>query len=292
MTEVVLLGFGGPEQESQIRPFVDRILEGRRVSPERREGVISHYLAIGGRSPFNELTQRQACALERELARRGKPLGVRTAYRHVPPYIVDAAREFEVRGQEPIAVILSVLQSPASWEAYRELMPRARFTAPFFDRPGVADANAERVRDALGRLGRHDFSMTALIFTAHSIPEAMGQRSPYARQFESLAALVADRCGAAHGTIAYQSRSGAPQDPWLGPDVREALRDLPARGITEAIVAPIGFLCDHVEVLYDLDVAAAAAARDAGVRMERASALNDHPAFIATLADLVEECLT
>lgn len=288
---IVLLGFGGPARPEEIRPFLDRVLQGRRVPPERYELVVSHYMHIGGKSPFNELTQRQADGLARELHARGIGARVRTAYLNAAPFVADVAAQLQSEGVErPLVVILAAHQSPASWDKYQGLIPNAIYVPPYYEQPLFVQANAERVKDALQRLGRTSFEGVELIFTAHSIPQAMADASPYVSQLKRSAQLIAAQAGAPSWRIAYQSRSGSPTDKWLEPDIRDVLRELPAEGLHEAIVAPIGFLCDHVEVLYDLDVDAAQAAGDAGVRMERAAALNDHPLFVRMLADLAEQC--
>ncbi|HLI96704.1 MAG TPA: ferrochelatase [Candidatus Baltobacteraceae bacterium] len=288
---IVLLGFGGPSGPDEIRPFLDRVLQGRRIPAERYETVVSHYMHMGGKSPFNELTQRQAEALERELHARHFDASVRTAYINAAPFVSDVAVELQHDGEQaPIAVILAAHQSPASWDKYLDRIPGAVYVPPYFEHPLFVTANAERVRDALQRFGKDSFDGVELIFTAHSIPQAMADASPYVAQLHRSAELIAQHAGAVSWRVAYQSRSGSPKEPWLAPDVRDVLRALPQQNVREAIVAPVGFLCDHVEVLYDLDVDAAAAAKDAGVRMERASALNDHPLFIRMLADLVQQC--
>lgn len=287
---VVLLGFGGPTRPEEIRPFLDRVLQGRRVPPERVELVVSHYMHIGGRSPFNELTQRQADALASELQRRGVDASVRTAYVNAAPFVGDVAAELERDGGRPSVVILAAHQSPASWNKYLGLIPNANYVPPYYEHPLFVQANAQRLREALNRFGKDAFDGVHAVFTAHSIPQAMADASPYVQQLERSAQLVAAEAGVANWRIAYQSRSGSPADKWLEPDIRDVLHALGDEGVREAIVAPIGFLCDHVEVLYDLDVDAAQAARDAGVHMERAPALNDHPQFIEMLADLVEQC--
>jgi protoporphyrin/coproporphyrin ferrochelatase len=293
MRTIVLLGFGGPGSPQEIRPFLDRVLQGRRIPPERYESVVGHYMHIGGKSPFNELTQRQADALARELRRRGIDAPVRTAFLNAPPFAHDVAAELQRDGNgKPLVIILAAHQSPASWDKYAALIPGAQYVPPYYEHPLFVQANAQRVRDALARLDKSSFDGVELIFTAHSIPQAMADASPYVQQLEQTAQLVAGQAGAPEWRVAYQSRSGSPAERWLEPDIREVLQQLPAAGVREAIVAPIGFLCDHVEVLYDLDVDAASAARAAGVRMERAAALNDHPLFIRMLADLVEQCST
>ncbi|MFN2448710.1 MAG: ferrochelatase [Candidatus Baltobacteraceae bacterium] len=291
MKQVTLLGFGGPETPKDVRPFLDRIVAGRPIPPQRYEQVVDHYRVIGGASPFNELTRRQANALQAELEARGAALPVSVAYRFSEPFIADAARAANARGDEIIAVILAAHQSGTSWDKYVELFPRARFTQPFYDKPGFVQANAARIHDALTALGRSDFSQTTLIFTAHSIPQAMAHRSGYEAQLQRSAQLAARAAGATAYEIAYTSRSGPPAEPWLEPDVRDLLPVLSARGVREVLVDPIGFLCDHVEVLYDLDIGAAAVANRLNMRLSRARALNDHPTFIGALADAVQACL-
>lgn len=287
---IALLGFGGPSSSEEIRPFLDRVLEGRSIPAARYEEVVSHYERIGGKSPFNELTQRQAHALAAELRERGIHAPVEVAYLNASPFLNDLARRLERQpSTRALAIILATFQSPASWQSYQRL-PGADYVPPYYDHPLFVEAYAQRVRDALRTLGRASFERVALIFTAHSIPQALAGASPYAQQFARSAELVAHAADAVSWTIAYQSRSGSPADKWLEPDVREVIAGLPAAQIEYAVVAPIGFLCDHVEVLYDLDVDAANAASACGVKMARASALNDHPLFIALLADLVQQC--
>lgn len=287
---IVLLGFGGPAAPEEIRPFLDRVLEGRRIPADRYEEVVTHYEHMpGGKSPFNELTRRQADALAAELGSRGIDTPVRLAYKNAAPFVQDVIQQLETSGaRKLLGVILAVHQSPASWEKYK-VLPDADYIDPYYEHPLFVQANAERVLDALHRLGEMSFDGVSLIFTAHSIPQAMADHSPYAQQFARSAQLIADAAGAPSHVIAYQSRSGSPSDKWLEPDVRDVLKSLPQSGSRAAIVAPIGFLCDHVEVLYDLDVDAAAVAAAAGVRMERAFALNDHPLFVRMLADLIEQ---
>jgi protoporphyrin/coproporphyrin ferrochelatase len=287
---VVLLGFGGPATPQEIRPFLDRVLQGRPIPKARYEDVVGHYEHIGGKSPFNELTQQQADALHDELRSRGLDLPVRVAYRHAAPFIADVAREFEQDATRSIAVILAAHQSEASWDAYYGTIPNAAYVGPFYEHPLFVQAHAQRIADALRSLDKSSFDDVALIFTAHSIPQAMADRGPYVQQLQRSAELVAKEAGAEKFIIAFQSRSGSSADKWLEPDVRDVIETLPQSGIRDAIVTPLGFLCDHVEVLYDLDVDAAARAKEHGVRMARAAALNDHPLFIRMLADLIQQC--
>ncbi len=295
---IVLLGFGGPSSPQEIRPFLDRVLKGRPVSGARYEEVVTHYLQIGGRSPYNERTQQQALALGRVLKERGLKIPVEVAYRNAEPFVGDVMRQLTATlADDVFAIVLSPFQSVASWgnyvrsaeDARREIgydAPHVDYIDPYFEHPLFVRAHAERLRDAGARFGRSGIGDLDVIFTAHSIPRSIFGADVYARQFARAAESIGRAAGANRWSLAFQSRSGAPTEPWFEPDVRDVLRGLPDRGVREAIVAPIGFLCDHVEVLYDLDIDAKRVAQEAGVRIERASALNDHPLFIEALAEL------
>ena len=287
---VVLLGFGGPESPAEVRPFLDRVLAARPVSSERYEAVVAHYERIGGASPFNELTRRQARALRAALRERGIDLPVEVGYLHAEPAIETTAERLRLAGNTALmGVILSTLQTTASWDRYQRLPPGSHYAPPFFDHPLFLRAYAQRARDALQRLELPGFDEVALIFTAHSIPVALAAQGPYETQFAHAAKAIALMLDARQWQVAYQSRSGG-AEPWLGPDVGEVLDSLAQSGTRNAVIVPLGFTCDHVEVLYDLDVAAADRALAAGVRMQRAAALNDHPLFIEMLAGFVCAC--
>lgn len=294
---VMIIGFGGPSRADEIRPFLDRVLQGRPIPRDRYEEVVRHYELLGGRSPYNELTFRQAAALRAMLAARGADAPVVVGMRNAPPFIEDALRDLTARGARRVfGFILAAHRCEASWGRYQNDVAAARarigsfapevvYPPPWHDDPRFVAAIADRARDALGRLDAAARADAELIFTAHSIPAAMAARSPYVAQLERSAALAAAQLGRSTWRIAYQSRSGNPRDPWLAPDINEVLRALPGRA---AVVIPIGFLCDHVEVLYDLDVAAAAAARASGVAFTRAATVSDHPQFIELMADMAE----
>ncbi len=295
---VVLLGFGGPTSPTGIRPFLDRVLAGRPVPPSRYEEVVRHYVDIGGVSPYNEFTRRQATGVQRALREYGVVTPVVVAYRHVEPFVPEVMQSLAREHARRICAIpLAPHQSAASWDAYvrsaqdaleniGEDAPVVDFIDPFFDHPAFIAAHADRLDDARAHLGGDDAHNAAIVFTAHSIPVATPGCDVYVRQLRKTAEHIAAETGIARWEIAYQSRSGSPREPWLGPDVRDVIRGLPERGIGAAIVAPIGFLCDHVEVLYDLDIDARSIANSAGVRMQRATAVNDHPGFTRMLAEL------
>jgi ferrochelatase len=300
---VLLIAFGGPEKIQDVRPFLEIVSAGRRIPPERLEEVAHHYKLIGGRSPLNELTMRQAEGLRQALKRGGVPTPVYVGMRNWHPFLHETLAEMRDRGcRRTLGIILSSFQTEASWERYvaevsaaREKVgagaPEVAYAPPWAEHPRFIDAMVARAADALAQVPAQETvakrADALLIFTAHSVPVAMASGSPYARQLEAAALVIAGRLGHARWQVAYQSRSGAPSDPWLEPDICDALRAVKGQGIEDVVVVPIGFVCDHVEVLHDLDVEARAVAAEAGLRFHRAQAANDHPAFIAMLADLV-----
>lgn len=296
---VLLIAYGAPERPEDVRPYLAGILRGRRVPPERLEEVAHHYDIFGGRSPLNELTRRQASALERTLAARSLPLPVHVGMRNWSPYLhetLDAMRDEGVR--RAVGIVMAPHRSYASWEQYRENVAEARarvgegapavdYVGPWHLHPGFIGAQADRVDAVLRAMPAGDREAAALLFTAHSIPAAMGGRSDYPGQVTASASVVAARLGRARWQVAYQSRSGDPREPWLEPDVNDVLRDLAAHRASAAVLVPIGFVSDHVEVLYDLDTEARATAAGLGLAYHRAGTVMDHPAFIGMLADLV-----
>jgi ferrochelatase len=296
---VLLIAFGGPEKPEDVRPFLERVTAGRPIPPERIEEVAHHYELIGGRSPLNDLTRAQADALGRALADAGLARPVFVGMRNWHPFLRDTLAEMQTRGhRRALGIILSSLQAEASWERYQADVAAARaaigpaapevaYAPPWGAEPRFLDAMAERARAALDEVPAGARAGTPLVFTAHSVPTAMAAGSPYAAQLEAAARAVARRLAHGRWTVAYQSRSGSPREPWLEPDIAEVIRSLARAGARDVVVVPIGFVCDHVEVRYDLDVEARQVAAELGVGFHRAAAANDHPAFIAMLVDLV-----
>jgi ferrochelatase len=294
---VLLVGFGGPEAPEQIRPFLDRVLDGRSVPSARYAEVVHHYEALGGRSPYNELTRRLAAGVRAALARRSVEIPVVIGLRNSPPYLADAIRDLAARGVTLVSgFILSAFRCAASWERYQEEIatvcgalgaatPAIIYPMPWHTRPQFIDASADRLRAALARFDPSAHDPVELIFTAHSIPLAMAAASPYVAGLREAATLVAKAVGIARWQLAFQSRSGNPREPWLEPDIRDFI----GTGARSKVVMPLGFLCDHVEVLYDLDIETAALAHDAGVRMQRAGTVGDHPLFVELIAEIALE---
>jgi ferrochelatase len=299
---VLIVAFGGPQAPADVRPFLENVLRGRRVSPERVEEVAHHYAHFGGVSPLTALTMKQARALEAALRMRGIPLPVDVGMRNWHPYLADTLAAMSRRGvRRAIGILAAAQRTYSGCLQYKENIRDARaalrgtgardveivYVGDWHEHPGFIEANADNVRQALARLPDAYRDRARLLFTAHSIPVPMAARYPYEQQLRASARLIAAAAGRAEWELVYQSRSGRPGDPWLEPDVCDYLRAEHARGLDAAVLCPVGFLCDHVEVLYDLDVDAAAVCRGTGIVMERASAVNDHPRFIDALADVV-----
>jgi ferrochelatase len=282
MDAVLLIAFGGPTRPDEIRPFLQNVTRGRRIPPERLESVAQHYELLGGKSPMNELTFRQADGLRRALGSTPVYVGMRNR----EPYIADTMAQMTADGvKDAVAVILSPHASEASRERYMASVDEAR--GP--DSPSIRYVASWHLHPLFIATWKQAIAATnagdaQLVFTAHSIPVAAAQASPYVREIEETAAAVA---GDRPWRLAWQSRSGSPRDPWLEPDVNDVLRELAARNTKRVVVAPIGFVCDHVEVLYDLDVEARATADGLGIDLKRASTCNDHPLFVEMLADVV-----
>ena len=309
---VLVVAFGGPQGPADIRPFLENVLRGRRVAPGRLEEVAHHYELFGGVSPITQLTLKQADGLRVRLARAGTPLPVYVGMRNWHPFLGDTLAEMAKAGvRRAIGFIAAAHRSYSSCTQYRENVADARaalaaqglpdvevtFTADWHTHPGFIDANVDHIEQARQQLPESLRDRARIIFTAHSIPVSMAERYPYKQQFEESIGKVMEvlravrlkpraPCHAGCATV-YQSRSGRPEDPWLGPDICDYLRDERSRGLEAAVIAPIGFVSDHVEVLYDLDVEAGGVCREIGLPMARAAAANDHPRFLDAMTDAV-----
>jgi ferrochelatase len=299
---VLIVAFGGPGGPADIRPFLDRVLRGRRVTPERVEEVAHHYELFGGVSPITDLTLAQARGLEERLAAAGRPLPVYVGMRNWHPLLTDTLQQMYTAGlRRVIGFIAAPHHSYSSCQQYRENVADARrelrsttagdidvtYVGSWFDHPLFIEVNARHVRQARERLPPGVRDRARLVFTAHSIPRGIAERSRYEEQLRESGRLVAESAGIADWIVVYQSRSGRPEDPWLEPDVCAYLRAERRRGLAAAILCPIGFICDHVEVLYDLDHEAADVCRESGLPMVRAKAVNADPQFLDMMADVV-----
>lgn len=302
-----MIAFGGPAGSADVRPFLENVVRGRRVTASRLDEVAEHYAIFGGVSPITEITRLQAAGLEARLRAQSRPLPVHVGMRNWHPFLADTFMQMSKDGvRRAVAFIAAPHRSYSSCAQYRENISDARaqlrraglrdiavmYVGDWHAHPDYIAACADRARAALAALPAALRPAARLVFTAHSIPVAQSRRYPYRAQFEDTARLVRDAVEAADGTrrsyaCVYQSRSGRPEDPWLGPDVSEYLIDARARGLDAAVLCPVGFVCDHIEILFDLDVEAAAACRAVGLTMTRAAAVNDHPQFLNMMADVV-----
>lgn len=309
---VLVIAFGGPGGPEDIRPFLANVVRGRPVPPARLEEVAHHYELFGGVSPITEITRWQAQGLSERLAARGVELPVYLGMRNWHPLLADTLAEMSLAGaRRVIGFIAAAHHSYSSCQQYKENVRDARrqlaerglpdlavtYVDSWYDHPGFIAACAARLSQAFTSLAPERRKEARVIFTAHSLPVQLAQQSRYAEQLVTSARLVAEQLGLDDWTLVYQSRSGRPQDPWLEPDICDYLTHHAARGLRTVAVAPIGFLCDHVEVLYDLDHEAAQTACEAGITMVRAGTVGDHPLFLDMMADLVlqtwrryEEC--
>lgn len=301
---VLLLSFGGPEGPEQVRPFLENVTRGRNVPPERLDDVAEHYLHFGGVSPINRINLALIEQLRAELEGRGLELPVYFGNRNWEPYVEDTVATMRDNGIRRAAVFTtSAWSGYSSCTQYVEDIARAREAAgpdapelvklrPYFDHPRFVQIFADTIGAASGALTAEQQAGARLVFTAHSIPVAADDRlGPrlYSRQVAYAASLVAAAAGYPEYDLAWQSRSGPPQVPWLEPDVADHLATLARAGTKAVIVCPIGFVADHIEVVWDLDNELAAQAQAAGVAMARASTPNAHPRFAQLAADLIDE---
>ena len=310
---VLLIGFGGPTPGccqrydpcpgSEAACFVRAVVGERPGAQARIDEVAAHYDVFGGFSPFNPLTLQQAEGVSANLHSQGHSVPVRVGMRFWPPYVDTVLAEMADMGcRHLLGVILSPFQCAASWEHYQqsvahgvaaldERAPRMTYLSPWHTQPGFIEAIADGVRQSAALLGRTRGSEAALVYTAHAIPEAMAEGAPYTHQFGETADAVTKRLGRREHRIAYQSQVTGTPVPWLQPDINDVIEQVRDKGFGDVIVAPIGFLCDHMEVLYDLDVQAKETAEASGLGFARSGTVSNHPAFVAMLSNLIGEQL-
>lgn len=300
---VLMIGFGGPTKPEEIQPFLEEVTRGLPIPPARVQEVARHYEAVGGRSPYQEYTLRLFTKLRERLQAREVPLPVFLGMRNWHPFLRETMGEIKRAGlTHGLGVILAPHRSQSSFEKYVQNVEDAKthasaaqirydYLRPWHQHPLFIEAQADQVRTVLSRRPAEAQERAHLLFSAHSIPVDMAQRCAYVEEIRASSAAVAKALGRAHWSLGYQSRSGSPKQPWLEPDVESVLRRLQEEGVRDVVVVPIGFLCDNVEVLFDLDIEAKAEADRLGVRYARASTVMDHPAFVEMLAALIDESL-
>jgi protoporphyrin/coproporphyrin ferrochelatase len=296
---VVIVSFGGPEGPDDVLPFMENVTRGRGIPRERLVEVSAHYQLFGGVSPINAQNRALITALRDELDRAGFDLPIYWGNRNWQPFLTDTVRRMRddgVRGA--LAFVTSAYSSYSGCRQYREdiaaAIDAAGADAPsidklrvFFNHPGFVEPMIESTASALAAAGPD----AALLFSAHSIPCSMADTSDYVAQLREASRLVA--VGAHHPDheLVFQSRSGPPSVPWLEPDVNDRLRALAQQGTTAAVLVPIGFISDHMEVVYDLDTQARQTADELGMTLVRAATVGTHPRFVQMIRELIEERL-
>ena len=282
-------------------PFLENVLRGRNVPGERMLQVAKHYELFGGVSPINAQNRKLIAALNQELETNGPRLPIYWGNRNWHPLLADTVRQMAADGiRHALAFVTSAYSSYSSCRQYLEDIERARTAAganapridklrAFYNHPGFIAANMANVRHALNQIPEARRAATSIAFTAHSIPLSMAGQCEYAAQLQEASSLVAEGLPHQQWNLIYQSRSGPPTQSWLGPDIAAHLRELRAAGTLDVVIAPIGFVSDHMEIIYDLDTEARALCQDLDLNMIRASTAGTHPAFIAMVRELINE---
>ncbi|HKP83834.1 MAG TPA: ferrochelatase [Pyrinomonadaceae bacterium] len=291
---LLVVSFGGPEGMDDVIPFLKKVLHGRNVPRERMLQVAHHYELFGGVSPINQQNRELIAALEKELGRNGPRLPIYWGNRNWHPLLPDTVERMAADGVEnALAFVTSAYSSYSSCRQYLQNIsdaqakvgpraPRIEKLRVFYNHPLFIEANVDHVR-AVWK------DPAQLVFTAHSIPESMAANCDYAAQLAETGSAIARALNIDNWQLVYQSRSGSPSQPWLGPDVSDHLRALAGKGVKDVVIAPIGFVSDHMEVVYDLDYEAQKVARDLGINMVRARTAGTHPAFVKMIRELVLE---
>jgi len=296
---LLLLSFGGPENSDDVMPFLRNVTAGRGVPDERLAVVAEQYELFGGKSPINELNQQLLCALDEELASRGHEMATFWGNRNWHPFVTDTIADLKSLGHtSTVCLVTSAFSSYSGCRQYHEDLDRARNEVPgapniervrvYWDHPDFLGAAAELLAESRDAAGLS--SETPVLHSAHSLPLSMAANCDYQQQLNEAAAIVNELAGMRGPyEVVFQSRSGPPSVPWLTPDIDQRIHELAEQGTQELLVHPLGFVADHMEVLFDLDTQSAAAAKEAGVKMVRTPTVGTHPRFVSMLVDLVEE---
>jgi len=295
---IVLIGYGGPEKSEDIIPFLKKVSSGRPIPEERLKEVAHHYELIGGKSPLNEFTYKQGEKLKYFLREKGYDLPVYVGMRNWHPFYQDTVKQVADLGvKKAIGVIMAIYQCDTSWERYQREYAEASkeqnldlefvYTDVLYDHPLFIENCAKNIKNCFDEINVEERETTKLIFTAHSIPTSMAENSPYVSQFETSSRLVAEFLGHENWMTAYQSRSGSPSSSWLEPDICDVVDVIAKDGVKNIVILSIGFLCDHVEVLFDIGIEAKEAAEKNGINLYIAKTVNDDDLYIRSLEESV-----
>lgn len=300
---VLLLSFGGPEGIDDVLPFLENVLRGKQVPQERMLEVAEHYYLFDGVSPINAQNRALLAALISELRAHGIDIPVYWGNRNWHPLLADTVRQMADDGvQRALTFVTSAFASYSGCRQYLEDIEKARLEigpdAPAIDKlrlfhnhPGFVEPMAERVARAFESIAPAARAAARLVFSAHSLPQAMSDACAYVAQLRDTCRLVAERTGHADWDLVYQSRSGPPSQAWLEPDVLCHLKGLRQAGCSDVVLVPIGFLSEHMEVIYDLDVEAASLCAEIGINLVRSAVVGCHPRFVAMIRELIQERL-
>lgn len=300
---LLLVSFGGPEGQADVIPFLENVLRGRNVPPERMLEVAEHYRRFGGVSPINAQNRALIASLRLELDRHGASMPIYWGNRNWRPFLAEAIGQMADDGiRKALAFVTSAFSSYSGCRQYRENIAQAQAEvgsrAPqidklraYYNHPGFLEAVLDGVTTALASIPLERRSATRIVFTAHSIPLSMAETCRYEFQLDEACRLLIERLGPYAWKLVYQSRSGPPQQAWLEPDVVDHLRELAAKQARDVVIVPLGFVSDHLEVLYDLDTEARAECQELGLNMIRASTAGTHPKFVSMIRELIDERL-
>ena len=296
---LLVVSFGGPEGMDDVIPFLENVLRGRNVPHERLLQVAKHYELFGGVSPINQQNRDLIAALAKEFEQEGVKLPIYWGNRNWHPLLPDTLRQMAADGvRNALAFVTSGYSSYSSCRQYLQNIadaqaqvgpeaPRVEKLPRFYNHPFFIEANVDHIRTALRKIQNR--RAAHLVYTAHSIPESMAANCSYVSQLYYTAILVTWKLQRENYHVVYQSRSGSPMQPWLGPDVCDHLRTLRDEGVTHVVIAPIGFVSDHMEVVYDLDIEARRVADEIGLKLVRAKTVGTHPAFVSMIREIVQE---
>lgn len=298
---ILIVSFGGPEGPDDVLPFLENVLRGKPVPRERMLEVAEHYHHFGGVSPINEQNRALISALRQDLDELGVDLPIYWGNRNWHPLLPDAVEELRQDGhRRVIAFFTSMFSCYSGCRQYRENLldacsqvgeeaPLIQKVRKGFNHPLFIDAQADLVGQSLAQISSQNRENAKLLFTAHSIPLSMAEHSRYELQLKEASRLVAEKLGHENWELVFQSRSGPPQQPWLEPDVCDRIEELASEGCQSCVVIPIGFISDHMEVLFDLDTEAKEACEKLGVEFQRAATLGVHPKFVRMISELLKE---
>jgi protoporphyrin/coproporphyrin ferrochelatase len=305
---ILLVSFGGPEKPDDVIPFLENVLRGKPVPPERLLEVAEHYYHFGGNSPINGQNRALRAALETELRAHGIVLPIYWGNRNWHPLLVDTLSQMKRDGiQHALAFFTSAYSSYSGCRQYRENIaaaqqivgegaPQVDRIRAFYNHPGYIETVTANAAEALAQVPADRRSSARLLFTAHSIPVTMASTSRYVEQLEEASRLVAEALGHPKHRLVYQSRSGSPSQPWLGPDILEVIDEEHSPSANDAakdiVVVPIGFVSDHMEIIFDLDTQARERCQELGITYQRGHTAGTHPRFVSMIRELIVERMT